>query len=1560
MQPLTDGRAHQGSSSSARLRSKAHTLFRRPGLALLLVINWLCLLPITSVTAAPFDTCYKQLVAADADGNKILSTTEYTQAVSLLSHGAVTQVPAGSALATAFSSSVSSLNLDTSNSTSDAVGTACRAIYKGVLSAEGVSFSSQVCYVGLVVGDADRSGGLVQTTEYSRFVNYLSGGTVGSTTAFASLSAPLQQVFVDFASATTGEIVVTGSKPGETPTAAQQLFLADLCDQAAVAIHAGTATTPAPVPTAAATTAGSTTPAPVAAPTTSSTTNSTTTASAPVSSPVVASTPTAAGSGSYVPSFLFSLCSNSMAFSDLTRNAILESNEYVRFLNRLSSNAYASDTYNTLPAGLQANFVTLSAGASGIDIGGSAPGSSQTATQLAHLQDVCKATDLALQAAKNGGGGTTTTGGNTTKSPAVTSSPVAAPSAPSAAPAAAVNITLAYDTCVRFLALSDIDRNDALSDAEYVRFLTFASSRLISVTSYDQLDATLKSAFTSLAGTNSLIDVGGSKPGQTPTVVQQSHLKNVCDTTVAAMNDSLNPGSSPAQPTNAVNATVYAGWIVSDPTNTLLAASLRSGPDRQALDNGFAAFVDAQFQLFLKQAGSQRRLQQSGSFSLITGSAQNYQLNDIPCPQGASGNCVKVYSSFLVAVTDSNRTGTVSSVLQTQVMKTIPTDLQRFIKAADAVTPLVVVQAALPVQPGTVPGAVTGNSGGTTAASAKSGASAGAIVAPIIIILLLVGAVGGGYFYMKKHNLSMEDVMMWLPDIPSLSKRNRKDEDAKQTADIEKAAFGDDDEYGFEAGQSVKDLGDADFKYGTDDDDESAFSVMDQPSQSGHEEEGTPGAGKGNKFSFGLGKKKATPGTFDGAIGDMGVDAFNETAANDFADYGFDDPVADIGVHDDIFGNKGDNAFESAWGKGSQNGSRSRRSGDAEDEDDDEDDRSGSGSDSGSDDDDAEYDVDVGGERIGREPTFGTADMPDNMRHLDAMVDQGNWDGVMAAATKFDVDVTDGDGSEPSRPSLQESEGLSDASENSSTAPKPKKFFDPDRSKDDASAGESFVSYSSEELRRRAQYRGQVEILVKKVVPDEIDNIDAMMDQFSGREAELIHTLQTMEERTATQRARKAVHKSKAIPQRENIPFGPGGTEGSAAIAAASTIGVQVGAFDDAGGFGNATDDFGFGAPANGFDDARNGGSFTGTGTGSRSHSHSGSDSRSGSYSQSERSGSKSYYSDEQSGGGSVVSGSQYLGSRTGSQRSGSYSGSHTGSQRSGSYRSDNDDEGSQVSGEGSRSYVSGEASQTGSQRSGSYYSGDEQASYASGDGTKSYVSGDGSQSHRSGDEGSYVSREGSKSYRSGEDEGSYVSGEGSRSYRSGEDEGSYVSGEGSKSYRSGEDEGSYVSGEGSKSYRSGADEGSYVSGEGSQSYRSGEEDGSFVSGEGSQSYRSGGDDDEGSHVSGEGSQSYRSGDDEGSYVSGQGSQSYRSGENDEGSYVSGEGSRSYVSGDGTQTGSYVSGERSQTGSYVSGEGSQTGSYVSGDGSQSGSYVSGEGSRSRSVYSDDDDDEDVR
>lgn len=78
-----------------------------------------------------------------------------------------------------------------------------------------------------------------------------------------------------------------------------------------------------------------------------------------------------------------------------------------------------------------------------------------------------------------------------------------------------------------------------------------------------------------------------------------------------------------------------------------------------------------------------------------------------------------------------------------------------------------------------------------------------------------------------------------------------------------------------------------------------------------------------------------------------------------------------------------------------------------------------------------------------------------------------------------------------------------------------------------SSASSSSASHVSQQEKQQANaYRVEVESLLRRVVPDEVDNIDDIMEQFSGREEELIETLRVMQEKSVAQRARAAVQRS--------------------------------------------------------------------------------------------------------------------------------------------------------------------------------------------------------------------------------------------------------------------------------------------------------------------------------------------------------------------------------------------------------------------------------------------------
>ena len=131
---------------------------------------------------------------------------------------------------------------------------------------------------------------------------------------------------------------------------------------------------------------------------------------------------------------------------------------------------------------------------------------------------------------------------------------------------------------------------------------------------------------------------------------------------------------------------------------------------------------------------------------------------------------------------------------------------------------------------------------------------------------------------------------------------------------------------------------------------------------------------------------------------------------------------------------------------------------------------------------------------------------------LDALVEAGDWEGVVLAASRFDDE-------EKSRHSSAD-----DSNEGSTI--------------DGTSASGTSASGTASKSRSRAEVRKEVEELVRRVVPDEIDNVDEMMNQFKGREEELVETLRTMQERAVAQKARAAGQKQAKVEARMNVQRG--------------------------------------------------------------------------------------------------------------------------------------------------------------------------------------------------------------------------------------------------------------------------------------------------------------------------------------------------------------------------------------------------------------------------------------
>jgi hypothetical protein len=238
----------------------------------------------------------------------------------------------------------------------------------------------------------------------------------------------------------------------------------------------------------------------------------------------------------------------------------------------------------------------------------------------------------------------------------------------------------------------------------------------------------------------------------------------------------------------------------------------------------------------------------------------------------------------------------------------------------------------------------------------------------------------------------------------------------------------------------------------------------------------------------------------------------------------------------------------------------------------------------------------VSNESSSKTPLRSTIDAK-RAAELDKLVEAGDWEGVVSAAAKYDqqgdtmslasssATVSSlGSSTKPNTMSSimqsfssvlsRSSKGGSSVGSRSSKGSKSRSVGDDSgaglsafttQTGDSAgSGGRSAVTSHTggttlSQAKKRAEIRDEVEALVRRVVPEEVDNIDEMMAQFQGREEELVETLRTMQERAVAQKARLAGQKQ---AKREAKQMVEGKAEPST-MAAVPASGGKPGAADD-------------------------------------------------------------------------------------------------------------------------------------------------------------------------------------------------------------------------------------------------------------------------------------------------------------------------------------------------------------------------------------------------------------
>jgi len=1041
------------------------------------------------------------------------------------------------------------------------------------------AYNMQQCKIALSVGDIDRDN-LLSKSEYLRFVNQFDKSNTNSAyievANYDELPQNLKGNFDSFSDPALSRIDISGVKPGQTPTSAQDTQLNNLCSSTYSKLNdAGDQANPDP------------------------TTDDTPDTGADCNAAVDRGR-----------------CNVDLSVSDTNQNNLLDESDYVKFVNRLSSNQYTDYQIERLPSNIKQNYYRFATTDGQVNIAGSKPGQRVSVDQDIFLNVFCCETDLAVR-----NPGSIDENNNNGSGPA-TQAP-----------------TIDLFFCQRSMASSDLNRDNGLSKDEYVTFLNRLTNNQFIGKSYDSLDSKLKENFDKLVGDNGKIDIYGSKPGQAANFQNENDLVNVCVETGNALNagsggvptaspiqivkPTANPTNGPSpKPTSSQAASptfapgtseVYNSFIISNQLDLKAEDLIVGTRSRDGLDEAYGIFVQEAVNNYTYSEDLQIRAlrrRRKLAVGLLADSDQIYKIVKSDCPAGSSSSesCQTAFAKFQLTI-EGEDAQEVSKAYSDYTQNLISEgSLQVYLKNIDEFTPLTIINASYPVQPqedkpSNAPSGAPINNANDQNKKRRRG---GSIAGWVIFSLLFVGA--AVYVYLKGFPFTIPYKLPSFPNRKSARVGNQVGED-----DDEEARMGlhdDDDASVGDKNAFNKDFGVGN-RIGLDDDD-------------GQKEKNLFGFSSRNNNSnkklnddmdigYGLDSRKDLGNSAD-AADDMY--AFEEPSEIDSETDHQDDQISASGAEDNVFGEKSgsnwgsNNVFESdssAQGWGANGGeenffgtstfpeqqdrevspSESEESEESESEESEsfssEDDTYQSGDQDETTENRSSQEESGAYEELQQPDSFSSADdsyaassvpsskMPSDLRmkndDMDAAIDNGDWDAVVEAAKAFDKSDQDSSIAGSSKRMIEEvDEDIEDDEESYS-----------DESYTDGESGTS-VTTTSEDRRKRSDYRVQVEELVKIVLPDETEKVDAMMDQFKGREAELVSTLQTMEERSSNQRARSAVHKSKPPAQQRNAAYlsdnsasmhGEGSTAGSAAIAAASLPIPAEGDFDESG-----TDEF--------------------------------------------------------------------------------------------------------------------------------------------------------------------------------------------------------------------------------------------------------------------------------------------------------------------------------------------------------------------------------------------------
>lgn len=366
----------------------------------------------------------------------------------------------------------------------------------------------------------------------------------------------------------------------------------------------------------------------------------------------------------------------------------------------------------------QSNFVALAGESGSIVIPGTSPGSLPTASQRDVLRSICVATIEAITLFVGGDNAT-----NVTTS----------------------NQFLPF--CKSAMVIADVNRDDKMGQTEYVRFI----SKLLgeSYSSFDELDVIFQDIFDEIS-IDDVVDISGSKPGQSVSAEQYGELIQICAVTeevIMEYNATIEGSASANQ------VSIFNSFIMSN-REDLEASDLSIGLNRQGLDKAYDAFVRDIVQMVVLMGRNRRSLRVT---DLKLDSPEIYLIENSECPEkvDTGSSCQIAFAKFILFLDGTHDKNSLSESFQ--ALSQIAIDQGLLGTALEEVDPeneLSIVSSSSPVTPDDDLGENTGDVSGD-----DSGLSMGAMIGIAVGSAAVVAALCIGIYFWydrRKHRVAVD------------------------------------------------------------------------------------------------------------------------------------------------------------------------------------------------------------------------------------------------------------------------------------------------------------------------------------------------------------------------------------------------------------------------------------------------------------------------------------------------------------------------------------------------------------------------------------------------------------------------------------------------------------------------------------------------------------------------------------------------------------------------------------------------------------------------------------